>query len=90
MRAFQKYRAMWIICIAIGWWGVWFPELVVWTDAVCVTEDVCQEDSVQMQGKVVECDSVHEICEGLMYADKEQIQIKSRLFMLIEQYLWDK
>ena len=90
MRSFQKYRAIWMICAAIGWWGVWFPELAVWADVVCVTEDACQEDSVQMQEKVVECDSAREIYGGLLRADKEQIQIKSRLLMLIEQHFRSK
>lgn len=87
MKDWKKMRAVVTICAALGWWGIWFPELAVWTEVVCVVEDGQQGKSVQMEENVVECEDVRRICEGLLKADKEQIRLKSRLLVLIERYL---
>ncbi len=90
MTRFMKYRAMLVICAALGWWGIWFPELAVQTEAVCVVEENGQKSTVQQGKKVLECGTVQEICDGLRHADKEQIQVRCRIFMLVEQYLHKK
>ncbi len=90
MTGFKRFRAVVMMCAALGWWGIWFPELAVWADAVCVVEEECSENTVQQGEKVIECDTVREICDGLRQADKGQIQVKSRLLQLIEQYLQKK
>ena len=90
MTGFKRFRAVIMMCAALGWWGVWFPELAVWADAVCVVEDESKNGTVQQGEKVIECDTVQEICDGLLRADKGQIQVKSRLLALIEQYLQKK
>lgn len=87
MRKWKNFRAVLMICAALGWWGIWFPELAVWADAVCVVTQDSAQGSVQQGEKVVECDTAQEICDGLLHADKEQIQLRSRLFTLLEQYL---
>jgi len=84
MTGFKRFRAVVMMCAALGWWGIWFPELAVWADAVCVVEEECSEGTMQ-QGK-----EVREICNGLLKADKDQIQVKSRLLQLVEQYLKKK
>ena len=90
MTGFKRFRAVVMMCAALGWWGIWFPELAVWADAVCVVEEEHSQNAVQQGEKVVECDTVREICEGLRQADKGQIKVKSRLLQLIEQYLQKK
>jgi len=85
MAGFRKMRAILTICAALGWWGVWFPELAVWTDAVCVIPEK-KEMSVQWEENVVEYKSVSDIYKGLMQADKEQIRVKSRLLEIICSY----
>ena len=80
MTGFKRFRAVVTLCAVLGWWGIWFPELAVWADAVCVVEEDSSESTVQQKKEV------WEICEGLLKADKEQIQVKSRLLQLVEQY----
>ena len=83
MTGFKRFRAVVTMCAVLGWWGIWFPELAVWADAVCVVEEECSESSVQQRKEV------REICNGLLKAEKGQIQVKSRLLQLVEQY-WKK
>ena len=90
MTGFKRFRAVVTMCAVLGWWGIWFPELAVWADVVCVVEEENSGDIVQQGGKVIECDTVQEIYTGLLKADKEQIQIKSRLLQLVEQYFKKK
>ena len=90
MTGFKRFRAIVTMCAVLGWWGIWFPELAVWADAVCVVEEENSEDTAQQTGKVIEYDTVQEIYTGLLKADKEQIQVKSRLLQLVEQYLKKK
>ncbi len=90
MTGLKKYRTVLLMCAAIGWWGIWFPELAVWTGAVCAEDGQQQKNTVQQKEKVIECDSVREIYEGLLQADREQIQMKSRLLTMIDQYLQKK
>ena len=90
MTGFKQFRAVLLMCAALGWWGIWFPELAVWADAVCVVEEESSGDTVQQAEKVVEYDTVREIYHGLRQADKTQIQVKSRLLQMIEQYLQKK
>ena len=73
MTGWRKVKTIFVICAAVGWWGIWFPELAVWTEAVCVV----QEDGLQKsEENIVNCESVY---KGFMQADKSQIKIKSRL-----------
>ena len=90
MTEWKKCRVVLMLCAVLGWWGIWFPELAVWPDAVCVAEDMREETSVQTDEKVVECDSAREIYDGLLQADREQIQVRSRLLKLLEQHLRKK
>ncbi len=90
MNDWKKLRAVLTLCAALGWWGVWFPELAVWADIVCVAEEDETNTSVQAGENVVECEAAREIYDDLLYADKDQIQVKSRLLQLIGQYLQKK
>lgn len=73
MSRWNKLRAVMMICTALGWWSVWFPEFAVWADAVCVVSQE-EEDAIA-------------ISRGMAHADREQIHIKSRLLQLLKQQL---
>lgn len=73
---FYKYRAVLILCAALGWWGLWFPELAVWSDAVVVREE---NASVQQEENVIEWETAQTLYRDLMQADRDQIQVRSRL-----------
>ncbi len=82
----KKLRAVLSLCVALGWWGIWFPELAVWAEAVCVVEEDSESTAVQSGEKVVECETAREIYDGLLHADRKQIQVKSRLLQLVWKY----
>lgn len=73
---FYKCRAVLILCAALGWWGLWFPELAVWSDAVVVREE---NASVQQEENVIEWETAQTLYRDLMQADRDQIQVRSRL-----------
>lgn len=85
MSDWRKLRAVLTLCAALGWWGAWFPELAVWTDAVCVVQEESSA-SVQTKESVVEYEAC-EIYNGLLHADREQIKVKSRLIELLLRYM---
>ena len=76
MRSWRNIKAVIMICIALGWWSVWFPEMAVWADAVRAAD---QED----MGLTWEQAEV--IGRGFSQADRDQIVIKSRLLMLLKE-----
>ncbi len=76
MRSWRNIKAVIMICIALGWWSVWFPEMAVWADAVRAVE---QED----MGLTWE--QAEAIGRGFSRADRDQIVIKSRLLMLLKE-----
>lgn len=85
-----------VICAAIGWWSIWFPELAVWSEGVRPVPQETEagtEESVQEEWGESEkiCSSrAREIYRGLLQADREQIQVKSRIYELIRQYLGEE
>ena len=94
MKQWNKFRAVITICAALGWWGIWFPELAVRAGVVQAVEDVavegeCLSETVQPRENVVQYEDVRKICDGLLAVDKDQIRIRSRLLVLLEQY-WSK
>lgn len=90
MSEWKKLRAVLSLCAALGWWGIWFPELAVWAEAVCVVEEDSESAAVQRGENVAEYETAREIYDGLLHADREQIQVKSRLLQLVERYLQKK
>ena len=90
MTKWKTYRTVLMMCVALGWWGIWFPELAVWTEAVCAVEVEEKSSSVQSEDNVVQLETAREVYEGLLHAERDQICIKSRLFEIIERYLQRK
>ena len=77
MSRWKTMKAVWLVCVALGWWGFWFPELAVWTETICVAEE---ESDSRME-------SAREVWKGLMHAQRDQIKMKSRLLEIVERYL---
>ncbi len=78
MDKIKQIRSILIIVAALGWWGMWFPELTVWGGAVRVADQEYVPEEVR------------EIYSGLQQADRSQIRIKSKLLSAIDQYLQTK
>ena len=87
MTDIKTFRSVLIITAALGWWGIWFPELAVWGNVVCVTAEQSAAEGIAPSQPM---NTVREICEGLKNADRSQIQIKSRLLTAIDQYFQKK
>lgn len=96
MNKIKQIRSMLIIAAALGWWGMWFPELAVWGGAVRVTQQEyagasCEKEyQGSSQEQNIDMNMVREIYSGLQQADRSQIRIKSKLLAAIDQYLQTK
>lgn len=86
MDKIKQIRSILIIAAALGWWGMWFPELTVWGGAVRVADQEYVYQSSD-QEQIIDMNTVREIYSGLQQADRSQIKIKSKLLSAIEQYL---
>ena len=88
MRGWSKIKAVMMICVALGWWSVWFPEFAVWADAVCVAEYE-QDITNKLQGEI-SLEEARVISREIVHADRDQIQIKSRLLALRKPQLRER
>ena len=83
-RRFLGIRAMLSICLAIGWWDFWYPEI---TREAGVYAVVYEEGAVQENGEVVEYKADEYTFYDFLQMDSDQIQFRSRMLEWIEEYL---
>ena len=81
---FLGIRAMISMCLAIGWWDFWYPEI---TREAEVYRMVCEDGAVQKSGEVVKWEVDEYTFYDFMQMDSDQIQFRSRLLEWIEEYL---
>ena len=89
MADIKALRSVVIITAALGWWGIWFPELAVWGNAVCVADQQVKSEEMR-PWQESDIDFVWEVWDGFRNAERSQIQIKSRLLSAIDQYFQKK
>lgn len=81
---FLGIRAMIGMCLAIGWWDLWYPEIAREADVYKV---VYEEGTVQKSEEVVKYEFSEYSFYDFLKMDSEQIQFRSRLLEWIEEYL---
>lgn len=77
-------RAMISMCLAIGWWDFWYPEITREADVYRV---VYEEGTVQEPEEVVKYEFSEYSFYDFLKMDSDQIQFRSRLLEWIEEYL---
>ncbi len=77
-------RAMISMCLAIGWWDFWYPEITREADVYRVVYD---EGTVQTSEEVVKYELSEYSFYDFLKMDSDQIQFRSRLLEWIEEYL---
>ncbi len=73
-----------LLSVAIGWWGLWYPELATEADTYAI---VWEDGTVQSASEVIECELNGYSYMDLMEADNSQLQFRSKLWMKLEEYL---
>lgn len=71
------------MCLAIGWWDIWYPEL---TEAAGVYHVVYEDGTVQNSQEVVECELSEYTYLELLSMDSDRIRIRFRFLEWIEEY----
>lgn len=81
---FLGIRAMLSMCLVIGWWDFWYPEITREADVYRV---VYEEGTVQKSEEVVKYEFSEYSFYDFLKMDSDQIQFRSRLLEWIEEYL---
>lgn len=82
----QKWLGMRVfvgVCVAIGWLGVWYPEVA---EEAGVYTVVMEDGTVQKPSEVVKCELNEYTYIDLLEMDSSNIHFRSRLLEWIEEY----
>lgn len=82
----QEIRVALILSMAIGWWGLWYPELATAADAYVVVQE---DGTVQTASEVIECGLDECTYWEMLQADGDQVRFRSKLWQMLEEY-WKK
>lgn len=82
-RRFLCFRAMLSMCLAIGWWDFWYPEIA---REAGVYEVVYEDGTIQNPGEVVKYKADEYTFYDFLQLDSDQIQFRSRFLEWIEEY----
>ncbi|MBQ7775142.1 MAG: hypothetical protein IJ379_04390 [Lachnospiraceae bacterium] len=80
----QGVRLALLCSVAIGWWGLWYPELATAADTYVI---VYEDGTVQTAAEVIECGLDEQACWELLQMDGEQIHFRSKLWQSLEEYI---
>lgn len=83
-RKYFGIRAIISMCLAIGWWDLWYPEITREAD---VYRLVCEEGAVQTDEEVVKWKLDEYTFYDFLKLDSDQIHFRSRLLEWLEEYL---
>lgn len=88
-RGIKIIRMALCVCAALGWWGVFYPELAMTPDTYRVVEDkVLKKGGTSGDDEVCEnadWDFDREIYFEILQADAGQIRFKSKLLMSLKE-----
>lgn len=79
----QGIRAAAVVCAAIGWWGLWYPELATAADSYAIVQE---DGTVLPASEVIKCEFDERYCEELLQAEGSQIRFRSRFLQWLEEY----
>lgn len=77
-------RAILSMCLAIGWWDFWYPEIGREAE---VYEVVYDEGTVQNTDEVVKYKAEEYTFYDILQMDSDRVQFRSRFLEWIEEYL---
>lgn len=72
-----------ILSVAIGWWGLWYPELAKAAGAYAIVQE---DGTILLASEVVECELDEEAFAKLLEAEDDQVRFRSRFLQWLEEY----
>lgn len=85
-KSWKELRGILLLCMAIGWWGFWYPEL----ERVADTYAIVREDgTVQMASELVEYELDEESFWDPASSKKCEVRISSKLWKMLKEF-WDR
>ena len=79
----QGIRIAIVVAITTGWWGFWYPELMMMTDSYAI---VMEDGTVQKPSEVIECGFDECFYEDMLKTEESNIKIRCRLWEYIKEY----
>ncbi len=73
----ETIAAMLVVCAALGWWGVLYPQFTLNKDTCIVVSEEAED-----------CMDGGELYRRLLSADRRQVRIKSRFLLRLES-VWE-
>ena len=83
-KRWQELKVTVLMCIGLGWWGFWYPELEQAADTYVV---VLEDETVQSASQMVECGLSESLYLDLLHADNSQVKVSSKLWKLLQEYV---
>lgn len=80
----QGIRTVVLCSLAIGWWGLWYPELSAAADTYVI---VYEDGTVQSAAEVLECGFDEYSYEELWEIEGDQIRFRCKLWQTVEEYI---
>ncbi|MBR6666565.1 MAG: hypothetical protein IKL22_12725 [Lachnospiraceae bacterium] len=74
-KRWKEFRGVLLLGMAIGWWGLWYPELEKVADTYAI---VWEDGTVQMSSELLE----YEFDE----TDKCEIRISSKFWKMLKEF----
>lgn len=82
----QEKRAIFILCLAIGWWGFWYPELERIADTYAI---VLEDGTIQKSSEMLEWELGGYSHWDLSKVDSSQVKVSSKLWKFLQEY-WEE
>lgn len=83
----HKTRGIAVWALALIWWGMLYPELCFPKDTYEIVSDGKEILAEDMDVEMLAERFADESCRGLLYADGEQVIVKSRFLEWLKQYI---
>ncbi len=79
----KELRGLLLLCMAIGWWGFWYPELERVADTYAI---VWEDGTVQMASELVEYELDEESLLDHASSNKCEVRISSKLWKMLKEF----
>lgn len=83
MKKRQEIKAIILMSLAIGWWGLWYPELERIADTYAI---ILEDGTVQKASEMIECELNGGSRWDLRKMDSSQIKMSSKLWKILQEY----
>lgn len=83
-KRFQECRVILLLCLALGWWGFWYPELEQAADTYAL---VLEDGTVQKSSQMIKYEFDDKEVPHWRNMERNQIRVNSKLWKILKEFL---